>query len=95
MVLAGLVGAVLLGVYAGVTQTSLYQARISFYVYSNIDYVSDTGASLNVAEATQARVLLDSYMQIIKSNTFLNSVIEELDLENQMSTEMLKKSIEI
>lgn len=93
MVLAGLVGAVLLGVYAGVTQTSLYQARISFYVYSNIDYVSDTGASLNVAEATQARVLLDSYMQIIKSNTFLNSVIEELDLENQMSTEMLKKSI--
>ena len=42
MLLAALIGAVLTGGYATLIQTSTYRAQISFYVYSNPDYVTDT-----------------------------------------------------
>lgn len=89
MILSGLLCAILIGVYGYFTQVSLYRADITFYVYSNIEYVSDSGANLNTSEVTQAKTLLDSYMQIIKSKSFLNSVIEELGID-YTATELRK-----
>ena len=82
MILAALIGAVLMGGYASVTQTSTYRAQISFYVYSNPDYVTDTGVNLSSSDITQANSLLTSYMQILNSATFLNEIIEYTGLTN-------------
>lgn len=82
MILAALLGGVAGGAYASVSQTSTYQAQISFYVYSNPDYVTDTGVNISSSDITQASNLLASYMQILNSATFLNKVIEHTGLEN-------------
>ena len=82
MILAALIGAVLAGGYASATQTSTYRAQISFYVYSNPDYVTDTGVNLSSSDITQANSLLTSYMQILNSATFLNEIIEYTGLTN-------------
>lgn len=91
MVLTALVGAVLMGGYASITQTSTYQAQISFYVYSNPDYVTDTGVNLSSSDITQANNLLASYMQILNSSTFLNKVREATGLENYTVRDLQKR----
>lgn len=91
MILAALIGAVLMGGYASVTQTSTYQAQISFYVYSNPDYVTDTGVNLSSSDITQANNLLASYMQILNSATFLNKVKEYTGLENYSVSALQKR----
>lgn len=94
MILVALVGALAGGMFASYTQTSTYVATISFYVYTNPDYITDTGVNLSTSEISQAKNLLASYMQIIKSNTFLTKVIEEVGLEEYgYTTARLKKSI--
>lgn len=95
MILFGLICAVCFGAYAYKTSTSTYVAKVSFYVYSNPDYVNDTGVNISSTEITQASTLLDSYMQILFSKTFLNSVLKETGLEEQYSTEMLKRKIAV
>ena len=92
MILAGLVCAMLGSAFAYFNQSSLYQARISFYVYSNPEYVTDTGVNLSTNEISSAKSLLDSYMQILKSTTFLNKVIDALDLEQYGYTATYLKS---
>ena len=92
MLLAALIGAVLTGGYATLTQTSTYRAQISFYVYSNPDYVTDTGVNLSSSDITQANSLLTSYMQILNSATFLNEIIDYTGLE-QYTVEALQKRI--
>lgn len=82
MILAALIGGVAGGAYASVSQTSTYQAQITFYVYSKPDYVTDTGVNLSSSDITQASNLLASYMQILNSATFLEKVIEYAELEN-------------
>lgn len=86
MILAALIGGVAGGVYASVSQTSTYQAEISFYVYSKPDYVTDTGVNLSSSDISQANSLLASYMQILNSATFLNKVKEYTGLENYSVT---------
>lgn len=92
MICAALVGAVLVGGYAMMTQTATYQAKITFYVYSNPDYVTDTGVNLSSSDIVQANSLLASYLQIMNSNTFLNKVIEKTGLE-EYTVSALKKRI--
>lgn len=69
--------ALLAGAYAAYTSTSLYLAQITFYVYSNPDYITDSSVNLGSAEMTQAKNLISSYTQILKSRTFLEKVQEE------------------
>lgn len=87
-----LISALAFGAYASFTQKSTYVASISFYVYSNPDYVQDTNVNLSSTEISQAKTLLDSYMLILKSSTFLNSVKEKTGL-NQYSISALKSRI--
>ncbi len=70
----------MMGVYANYTRTSTYAAQISFYVYSNPDYITDPTVNINNSELTQAKNLVTSYMQILRSDTFLNKLKEETGL---------------
>jgi len=81
------------GALAYYTQTSTYLAKISLYVYSSPDYVIDSGVNLSSSDFAQAKTLLDSYMQIINSNTFLKEVIKEVGLEDTYTVSELRKNI--
>ncbi|NLO09101.1 MAG: polysaccharide biosynthesis tyrosine autokinase [Clostridiales bacterium] len=71
------IAALLSGVYAKYTRSSVYLAQISFYVYSNPAYITDPTVNINSSDFTQARNLVSSYMQILRSKTFLNKLIKE------------------
>ncbi|WP_026518086.1 polysaccharide biosynthesis tyrosine autokinase [Butyrivibrio sp. MC2021] len=81
MILIGLIFGALAGGFAFVTRNDVYAAQISLYVYSNPDYINDNGINLSTGEISQASSLLNSYSQIIKSAGFLESVIEEAQLD--------------
>lgn len=68
------------GFYASYTRTSIYSAQISFYVYSNPAYITDPTVNISNSEFIQARNLVSSYMQILRSRTFLNKLIKETGL---------------
>lgn len=94
MILVGLIFGLLAGAFAYTRQSATYVAQISFYVYSNPDYITDTGVNLSTSEVSQARSLLASYMQILKSNRFLNMVLESLGMDELgYTTTYLKKRI--
>lgn len=80
-----------MGVYANYTRTSTYLAQISFYVYSNPDYITDPSVNINSSDFVQAKNLVSSYMQIIRSKTFLEKLQEETGLS--YSTEYIKSNI--
>lgn len=80
MIMAAAIMAAGVGAYASLTSSSTYLAEISFYAYSNPDYI-DTDISQSAGEVTQAKNLLESYMQIIASDNFLNKVIDSLDYD--------------
>lgn len=82
MILVGLVFSFLGAAFALATQETTYMARISFYVYTDPDYINESGVNLSASEVASAKTLLDSYMQILRSTTFLKEVIEELDLKD-------------
>ncbi len=79
------------GYYADYTRTSTYVAQISFYVYSNPEYITDPTVNINSSDFTQATRLVASYMQIIRSRTFLSKVVEETGLP--YSTEYIRAII--
>ncbi len=81
MILIGFIVGVLAGGATFLTRRSVYAAQISLYVYSNPDYINDSGVNLSSSDLTQASSLLNSYMQILKSKSFLKSVIEEAELD--------------
>ena len=91
MVFVGLVAALLFGGYAYATRSSVYQAKLSFYAYSDPNYVSDTSVNITYSEVNQAKNLISSYTQILKSDTFLEALKEETGLN--YSTSYLKSII--
>ena len=92
-ILSGLIMGVIVGGITYVIRQDVYAAQISLYVYSNPDYVNDNGVNLSSADLTQASNLLSSYMQILKSNSFIESVIDAADLQEQYSVGMLREEI--
>lgn len=82
MILVGLIFSFFGAAFALVKQETTYTARISFYVYTDPDYINESGVNLSASEVASAKILLDSYMQILRSTTFLKEVIEELDLKD-------------
>ncbi len=80
-----------MGVYANYTSTSTYLAQISFYVYSNPDYITDPTVNISNSDLTQAKNLVSSYMQILRSKSFINKLREETGLS--YPTEYIRNSI--
>ncbi len=94
MVLVGIVFGVITGAFAFVTQQDIYMAQISMYVYTDPDYITDSGINISTSDISSASSLLNSYMQILKSDSFLNSVIEEAELDERMyDADVLRGSI--
>ncbi len=80
MILIGLIGAAGAGAYAYKTSYTTYMARISFYVVSNPSYLSESSVNINATEFTMSKNLVPSYMLILKSDTVINKIIENLGL---------------
>ncbi len=83
MILFSLICGILAGAFTFFTRKNIYAAEISLYVYSNPDYINDSGINLSSGEINQASGLLTSYLHILQSQSFLNSVIEAADLEEK------------
>ena len=81
MILVGLIFGVLTGGFTFLTKSDTYMAQISMYVYTNPDYINDNGINLSASDINSANALLSSYMQIMKSDSFLKSVIEDAELD--------------
>ena len=81
IILVGLIFGALAGGFTFLTRTDIYAAQISLYVYSRPDYVNDNGINLTSSDLNEASSLLNSYMQILKSRSFLTSIIEEVELD--------------
>ena len=91
IILVTILASLAAGIYASYTRTSTYSAQISFYVYSNPAYITDPSVNINSSEFSQARNLVSSYMQILRSRTFLNKLIKEIGLP--YSADYIKGSI--
>ncbi|WP_026509715.1 polysaccharide biosynthesis tyrosine autokinase [Butyrivibrio sp. LC3010] len=87
MILVGLICGVIAGVVGLMVKKETYMAQISMYVYSSPDYITDNGINLSTADISSASGLLNSYMQILKSDSFLKSVVEEAELDPRLYDE--------
>ena len=81
IMILGVLGGMAGGAYAYLTNSILYRAEVSFYVYSDPDYVYDSSVNISNSEFTQAKNLVQSYILILKSNTILQKVLEEAGLD--------------
>ncbi len=94
MILIGLICGIAVGGYTLMTKKNTYAAEISLYVYSNPDYINDSGINLSSGEISSASSLLTSYLHILQSQSFLQSVIDAADIGEQGYTpNKLVKSI--
>lgn len=94
MILIGLIFGVITGGASFYIRQDTYAAQITFYVYSNPDYIGDSGINLSSSEVGNAAALLPSYLQILKSTSFLESVIDASGIDPLLYTPgVLKKEI--
>ncbi|WP_051656608.1 polysaccharide biosynthesis tyrosine autokinase [Butyrivibrio sp. AE3004] len=87
MILIGLICGVISGSVGFIIRKETYKAQISMYVYSSPDYITDNGINLSSADIISASTLLNSYMQILMSDSFLKSVLEEAELDPMLYDE--------
>lgn len=62
-----------------------YKTSVSLYVYSSLDRTNQSSSTITLSELDASQSLVDTYIVILKSNTVLKQVIEELDLEMKPS----------
>lgn len=94
IILVGLICGVITGAVSMFMREDTYMAQISLYVYANPDYINDSGINISTSDITSASTLLNSYTQILKSDSFLNSVIEEAELNTAYyNANVLRKEI--
>ena len=86
VILLGILGGMAGGGWAYMTDSTLYRADVSFYVYSDPDYVYDSSVNISNSEFTQAKNLVQSYILILKSNMVLKKVLEEAGMEYETET---------
>lgn len=88
------IATVLIGVLSGVIThfffTPQYTATTKLYVYSNSDRVT-TNSTITSGELTASQDLVNTYIYILKSDTVLEAVIKDLDLD--VSTSSLYRMI--
>lgn len=92
MILFGLIGAAVGWLFADSRKNNMYQAQVSFYVYSKSDYIYDTSINISSSEFSLARNLVNSYVMVMKSANVLNKVIATLGLDMDAKTLMTRIS---
>ncbi len=94
IILTGLIFGVIGGAFALITKSETYMAQITMYAYSNPDYITDSGINISTSDISSAGSLLNSYSQILKSDSFLKAVIEEAQLDPSLySVSSLRREI--
>ena len=68
------------GAYAFFTNVRTYTATTSYYVYSNPDYANDTSVNISGADFSTAKALVQSYLIVLKSDTVMKAVIDDLGI---------------
>lgn len=81
MIIISAVGGILGGGFAYMTRSTVYRAAVSFYVYSNPDYVYDSSVNISSSEFNTAMNLVRSYILILKSDAVMEKVIQEAELD--------------
>lgn len=85
MIIIGALGGIAGGSYSYLTSNTIYRAAVSFYIYSNPDYVYDSSVNITNSEFTTAKNLAESYILILKSDTVMEKVIEASGLSYSIS----------
>ena len=80
VIIVAVVGAVAGGTFAMNISSVTYRAVVSFYVYSNPEYLYDPSVNITSSELSMAKNLVQSYTRVLKSNTVLEKVIEATGL---------------
>lgn len=80
IIVAACIGGIVAGAAAYFMGSTIYRAEVSFYVYSNPDYINDNTVNVSSYDFSAAKDLIESYTQVLKSDTVLNKVIEKLGL---------------
>lgn len=75
-ILFALIGAAAGGIFAQSQKSTLYRARVTFYLYSKGDYLVDSDAYVNNSDFVYAQRLVQSYVMILKSSSVMSKVIE-------------------
>ena len=93
LLLAGIVAAA--AVYGAVTIfiTPTYESRVSFYVYNNTTNVAQ--GTINNSDLQAAESLATTYSKILESNSVLDAVLEDLNVDGRLSRKELSKMIEV
>ncbi len=92
MVIVGVAAAIIAAVLGRSFTYRTYTADVSFYVYSNPDNVDDVGVNQTTAEISQANRLITSYVQVLRSSTFLSALADEVNMDGY-TVERLHRSI--
>ena len=94
LLLAGVLAAA--GVYAVVTLlvTPTYESKVSFYVYNSANNTQQTG-TINNSDLQAAESLATTYSKILESNSVLDAVLEDLNVDGRLSRKELSKMIEV
>lgn len=80
VIIFAVMGAVAGGLFAMNISSVTYRAVVSFYVYSNPEYLYDSSVNITSSELSMAKNLVQSYTRVLKSNTVLEKVIEATGL---------------
>ena len=94
LLLAGILAAA--GVYAVVTLliTPAYESKVSFYVYNSANNTQQTG-TINNSDLQAAESLATTYSKILESNSVLDAVLDDLNVDGRLSRKELGSMIEV
>ncbi len=92
MIVAGVLTALIAGIFGNSFTYREYCSSVSFYVYYNPDNVNDSGVNQTSSEISAANKLITSYIQVLKSSSFMEAVSEELQMDGY-TADRIKRSI--
>ena len=89
IILGALIAGFIAGGYTELFITPKYSTSCTLYVYSNVDRVN-TRSTINSSELEVSQKLVNTYIVVLKSDTVLEKVIDELGL-NMTATQLRNK----
>lgn len=78
IILVTVIGAILAGAYTNFFVTPMYTATVQLHVYSSADNRLSTDSSITKGELDASQQLINTYIVVVKSNTFLEKVADKL-----------------
>lgn len=79
IVIIGAICGILAGCFTNLFITPQYTATVKLYVQSNSENLISSNGSISQSEFQASQMLVNTYLEVIKSNSFLEKVADELD----------------